>query len=93
MKKLICSLALICSFAHADTVATAQNGGGGLIVLTNNKCSGREGMVAYTNDSTGRTTLGCWFPEDSFVFIGWNDGDVRTYPYGIFNVAKKGKSM
>lgn len=93
MKKLICTLALICSFAHADTVATAQNNGGGMIVLTNSKCTSREGMVAYTNDGTGRTTLGCWFPEDSFIFVAWNDGDVRTYPYGIFKVVNKGKSL
>jgi hypothetical protein len=93
MKKLICTLALICSFAHAGTVAQAFNGSGGLIVLTDTKCTAKEGLVAYANDSTGRTWMGCWFPEDSFVFITWSDGDIRTYPYSIFTVAKKGKPV
>lgn len=93
MKKFICTLALISSFSYADTIATAKNGGGGSIVLTNNKCTQRDGFVAYTNDTTGKTTLGCWFPEDSFVFVVWNDGDVRTYPYGIFTTVNKGKSL
>lgn len=94
MKKFVLMLALICTFSHAGTVATAVNNGGGMIVLTDNKCNHREGMIAYTNDNQGRTTLGCWFPEDTFVFIHWNDGDVRTYPYAIFNVKqKKGQSL
>jgi hypothetical protein len=79
--------------AHADTVATATNASGGMIVLTNTKCSNKTGMVAYTNDNVGRTTLGCWFAEDTFVFVAWSDGDVRTYPYGIFTIAQKGKSL
>ncbi len=94
MKKFVLMLALICTFSHAGTVATALNIGGGLIVLTDDKCSGKEGLIAYTNDKTGRTTIGCWFPEDSFIFVRWSDGDIRTYPYEIFTVKqKKGQTL
>lgn len=93
MKKFLLGFLLACSLAHADTIATANNSSGGMIVLTNSKCTSRDGLVAYTNDSLGRTILGCWFAEDSFVFVAWNDGDVRTYPYGIFVIKQKGKSL
>ena len=93
MKKLLLIL-LLATNLHAETVATAQNDGGGILVLTNVKCNDKKSMVAYTTiTSSSKTLFGCWFVDDNFVFIAWSDGDTRTYPFYIWDVKKKGSSM
>jgi hypothetical protein len=81
MKNFLLGLSLILSFAcNADTVAFLKNKAGGLIMLTDSKCSDKKGLFAYGNDSNGTTFIGCWFVNDLFVFIRWETGDLKTYP-------------
>lgn len=92
MKKLILIL-MLATAAHADTVATAQNNGGGLLVLTDIKCKDKKSMVAYSTLPNARTGVGCWFIDDNFVFILWDDNDLRTYPFEIWDTKRKGKTL
>lgn len=92
MKKLLLIL-LLATTANADTIATAENNNGGLLVLTDVQCKEKKTLVAYSTNKNNQTLFGCWFLDDSFVFITWNDGDTRTYPFYIWNMRKKGSSM
>jgi hypothetical protein len=88
MKKLLLVLSLVCSFAHSETIATLQNGAGGIIVLTDVKCD-KNSRVVYSNDSGGNTWMGCWFFDDNFVFIKWSDGAIKTYPFNVWTFKNK----
>ena len=95
-KTLILTLALLTGAAHSGTVATAGNKGGGIMVLTDVMCSGEKDLrVAYSTLDNNKTMMGCWTMDDNFIFIRWNDGDVRTYPFDIWDVKtkKKGSSL
>lgn len=90
-KRLILVILFCCSAANAGTVATAVNTVGGIIVLTDVRCDGRKTLTAYTTNSRGNTMFGCWFIDENFVFIQWSDGDVRTYPIGIWTTTNQKK--
>ena len=80
MKKLFLGLSLVLSqFCNAETVATARNSGGGLIVLTDVSCTKESGFVAYSNHPSARTQFGCWWSDSTMVHITWSDGDFRSY--------------
>lgn len=70
--------------AKADTFATTPNKGGGLIVLTTIKCSARNGLVAYSTHPQSSTQWGCWFYDENFVHVTYNDGDTRSYPKTVW---------
>lgn len=89
MRKLLATLILAAAPAFAGTVATATNNSGGILVLTDVKCEGKNTLVAYTTSSMGNTLFGCWFLDDNFVLISWADGDIRSYPFGIWVMKKK----
>ena len=91
LKHLAAAALLAVSAAHADTVATSVNDAGGLMVLSDVKCSGERNLfVAYTVvPSSSRTLMGCWTMDDNFIFIRWSDGDVRTYPFSMWDIKKK----
>ena len=88
MKKLLLALSLVCCLSNATTIATMKNEAGGLIVLTDSKCD-KNSRLAYGNDSSGNTVLGCWFTDDNFVFITWKDGSIKTYPFEIWTFKVK----
>ena len=87
MKRFLLALALI-GAAHAGTVATMKNNAGGMIVLTDARCD-KKSLVVYANSDTGKTMFGCWFVDDNFVFIRWNDGEIKTYPFGDWTYKAK----
>ena len=87
MKRLLLALLFACS-AQAGTVAAMKNNAGGLIVLTDIKCD-KKSLVVYANTGNGQTAFGCWFADDNFVFIRWNDGEVRTYPFSDWTFKAK----
>lgn len=96
MRRFLLALLLAATAAHAGTVATASNKNGGIIVLSDVKCQGeRDLFVAYSTVENSRTLMGCWTMDDNFIFIRWNDGDVRTYPFEIWDIKtkKKGSSL
>lgn len=86
--KLLLALALVTSTAGAGTVAMMKNSAGGVIVLTDVKCD-KKSLVAYANANTGKTMMGCWFADDNFVFIRWNDGEISTYPFTEWSYKQK----
>ena len=93
MKKLLLALLLAVGMAHAGTVATSTNDAGGMMVLSDVKCNGeRDLFVAYsTIPSSSKTLMGCWTMDDNFIFIRWNDGDIRTYPFSMWDIKTKKK--
>lgn len=96
MKKLLLVLLLAAGMAHAGTVATTKNMSGGLAVLTDEPCTGRKNAwVAYSVYGGDKTLFGCWAMDDNFIFIRWEDGEVRNYPFDIWDVKtkKKGGSL
>lgn len=82
---LLILFAFVTVDARADTFATTPNKGGGLIVLTTVKCSTRSGLVAYSTMPSGSTQFGCWFYDENFVHITYNDGDTRSYPKTVWS--------
>ena len=97
MKKLLLALLLAVGVAHGATVATAGNKGGGTLVLTDVPCKGEKDLrVAYsTIPDNNKTMLGCWTLDDNFIFIPWDDGEVRHYSFDIWDIKtkKKGGSL
>ena len=87
MKRLLLALILV-GYAQAGTVAMMKNNAGGMIVLTDVKCD-KKSLVVYANADNGKTMFGCWFADDNFVFIRWNDGETRTYPLTDWTVKAK----
>ena len=87
MKRLLLALILVSS-AQAGTIAMMKNNAGGMIVLTDAKCD-KKSLVVYANAGNGQTMFGCWFADDNFVFIRWNDGDVSTYPFSEWTIKAK----
>lgn len=85
MKKLLFALAITfaCSVNAQEVFATANNSGGGKIVLlaTQDDCrAGRRGMFATL--PTGETSFGCWSLSGDFIRVKYHDGSVRMYALG-----------
>ena len=86
MKKYLIALCFLCTVAYADTVATSKNEAGGMMVITDVPCTGSNGWYAYASARTTSTLFGCWWSDQTMVHISWNDGDVRSYPLGLWEV-------
>ena len=87
MKKwLLVVLSILSLNANAGVIAETINKGGGSIVLTDMKCTTiKDTYVAYSYLADGRSILGCWSGDGSRVFVKWSDGDLTSYPIGIFS--------
>jgi hypothetical protein len=90
MKKLIV-LMMIALNCQADTVATAKNNDGGLFVLTDIPCEKKNTRLAYTTSDSKTTKMGCWFVDDNFVHIIWDQVGLRSYDFSIWKMAKTTK--
>ena len=86
MKKLALILAFLSACASADTIATLENKGGGLIVLTDVICRNESGYYVYSQQPSAATQFGCWWSDDSMVHVTWSDGDVWSYPISHFRI-------
>jgi hypothetical protein len=86
MKKLLLSLILAVSPVLADTVATMNNDGGGIMVLTDVPCKDGGGYHMYSQSPNYRTLFGCWWSDSSMVHVTWYDGEVRSYPLALWRV-------
>lgn len=91
MKKALI-LMLISAACFAETVATSENQGGGLMVLTDIPCKDKRTFVVYSQQPRTKTITGCWFTDDQFVHVVWQDGDFRSYSFGIWTVKQKKES-
>lgn len=70
--------------AQAAVFATAKNNAGGMLVLLDEKCTNKPGYIAYTQASGMPTMFGCWLWDGKMVHIRWSDGEVRSYPAGLW---------
>ena len=86
MKKLFLSLILAAAPVLADTVATMSNDSGGIMVLTDVSCRDGSGYHMYSQSPNYRTMFGCWWSDSSMVHVTWSDGEVRSYPLGLWRV-------
>lgn len=92
MKKLLLTLLLAASAAHAEIIATMPNKAGGLIYLTNNvtdKCRPLRAMFANSKD--GNSLWGCWFLDEVVIHVKWNEGGTSAFPVEAFTIVKKNK--
>jgi hypothetical protein len=82
IKKLLVLLALVSSFAYAETWFEASNQGGGKIVLLMHKCSNSsDSRVVIAQLPSGSTSTGCWTYIADLVVVLWDTGDIRTSTY------------
>lgn len=79
VRRLLLVLAIACSPAMADILATMPNNNGGIMVLTDVPCKNGNSHLAYTQSPKQSTLFGCWFADKIMVHIIWNDGDARSY--------------
>lgn len=89
MKKLLIGLTLFCSAAVAadPTYYEAPMASGSKLTLTFNKttqCNQYAGFVAYLRGASGKTLFGCWSLVNEEIMVVYQDGDVYTYPAGMF---------
>lgn len=89
MKNIIYAILLAASICQAETLATSPNQSGGLFVLTDVKCTKKPGLIAYTTSPDNPTAFGCWFVDDNFVHINWDNVGVRSYDFSNWTAAKK----
>lgn len=84
MNKLLVVLVMLSSSVSAQEVfATANNSGGGKIVLlaTQDDCrTGHRGMFSAL--PTGETLFGCWSAKGNFIRVKYHDGEIRMYALG-----------
>jgi hypothetical protein len=88
MKRLLFALLLVGS-AQAATVAMMKNNADGLIVLSDAQCKGSKTYVAYATADNSPTMFGCWFMDEQFIHINWNQAGVRSYPVQNWTVKAK----
>jgi hypothetical protein len=55
------------------------------------ECKTKNGtFIAYSYLQNGKSIMGCWTTDNTDrVFIEWSDGDIRSYPIGMFTLKKK----
>jgi hypothetical protein len=87
MNKLLVVIGLVMSLnVQAKAVVEAANQGGGKLVLTDEFCNDNQHKLAYSQTNTTSTLFGCWTGDGKFIHIRWYDGDLRSYPYEIWQV-------
>jgi len=91
MSKLLIALLIVSSTVQAESLFETYNKAGGKIVLTDELCRDNKHKLAYSMMDGADTLLGCWSADSSYVHIGWYDGSLRSYPYGIWNYTAKTK--
>ena len=99
MRKILSCLLFVPILAHAETIASMNNQGGGKIVLTNEVCKA-EGKTysklsrAYNYTSEGYGSEGCFYVEDETVVVIWNQSNgakQMRYPAENFTIVKKAR--
>lgn len=95
MRKIAALLAALgfAGAAYAAIFAIGRNNAGGMMVLTDEKCNGSGGRVAYTELKDYPTLFGCWVYDGLMIHVRWNDGDVRSYPTDMWVIPNKGKDL
>lgn len=93
MKIFVVILCLMLGNAMAKTVAIAENQSGGVIVLTDTPCKDKKTYFVYANNAEGKVNNGCWFIDENFIFILWSDGELRSYPFDMWKIKKKGNNV
>jgi hypothetical protein len=96
LKTLMIAALLAASFgAQAGDMFYAPNSAGGLVTLTDNSRGCPAGTrYYYTTASNGAVgDAGCWRPSDPWVIATANDGTVRRWPMGQFQITDYGRSV
>lgn len=93
MKKLLLSLLLVTSVAHAGNLFYAKNSNGGEIVLTDERGTCAAGTnLAYPSLGSGNGVLyGCWLYQEPLVQVVYSDGSYYQYPAENFQSTQYAK--
>lgn len=92
MKKALLFVALMFAVgtASAEWVLRTGNNGGGEILLTNKQTGCNNGeLTAVTRLPNGATFGGCYWYDDSYIYVRWNSGDFRTYDWKGWTINPK----
>ncbi len=97
MKKLLLALMCVSSFSYAKDVAYMENGGGGKMIITNEKCMNAERTKSYdgmwriyTYNSKGDTTEGCFEFESETIHVFWPEHKKeQRWPISAFTLYEK----
>lgn len=89
MKKLLLSLMLIASSAHAERWFEMPNEAGGKIILTESKCISSEGKLVIATTPSGGNVQGCWYYFADMVHIVWQHGKTSSFNPSDFTPRQK----
>jgi hypothetical protein len=94
MKKILLLCIFFSASAVAKDVAVMPNRAGGGVVLTNEDCylkgKNYEGLKrSYAVANGGQTIDGCFYLENDFVVLGYEDGTKYRYPIAQFQLLEK----
>ena len=94
MKRFIIMM-LLAGQVQAGAVFSANNDGGGQLLLTDEACpSNADWHFAYVKMKGGKVQFtGCWtyLPDDDEVAVKYSDGDLFTYSLGSFVLTPYGE--
>ena len=86
MKKLLATLLLTCSIAHAEEWLEIPNKLGGKIILTKTKCEKYPSLYfMISTNPQGKALTGCWTFLSGMVQVSYDDeGGIYTYDINKF---------
>lgn len=89
MKKLLISLLLVSSFAHAEQWLEMPNAAGGKIILLQVTCSDSKGRMVIATTPEGNNVSGCWWYFADMVHVLWKNGESSSFPSEAFSLKEK----
>ena len=72
------------NYRNVDSLITASEGGGQIIVALDLTCRDGRNFVIQTNRNTGLMYKGCAYRESNRIVVSWNDGEVVSYSMNAF---------
>ena len=72
------------SYRNVDSLITASNTGGEIIVALDLTCKDGRNFVMETNRNSRQMYRGCAYRDGGRIVISWNDGAVVSYSSSVF---------
>ena len=90
MKKILLSLLLVASCAHAERWFEMPNEAGGKIILLETKCDNTgNGKLVIATTPSGGNVHGCWYYFADMVHIAWKNGNSSSFSPNDFTAKQK----
>ncbi len=92
MKKLLLSLLLVASCAHAERWLEMPNNAGGKILLLESKCNtdkDSSGKLVIATTPQGANVHGCWYYFADMIHVAWKSGESSSFSPNDFTAKQK----